>query len=94
MKFDNSPFDQGADGRLRLSDVVGDIVNQTAKIYLTADENTKLLSDCLCPFNGRVRSIDGYDDKWITITLEDNGYIMDTLLLTKQVVDFETMDSE
>lgn len=89
LNISNLPYKQSATGWLRLSDEIGNIVAKSAKIYLTGDPNTILLSDCLCVFNGITRSINGYDNTTIDIQLEDNGYPLDKVLLTKLVKEFK-----
>ena len=84
LSISNLPYD----GEHRLSDVVGDIAGEAAKIYVTADPNETDLSNCLCIFDtGITRSVDGYNDTTINITLEDGAYVLDTVLLTKQIGD-------
>jgi len=87
LKVSNQPYKQNDDGWLRLADEIGDIINQSAYIYITADPNTSSLSDCLCIFTGITRNIENINGKDFTLKLEDNGYVVNTVLLTKTVKD-------
>lgn len=84
----NLPYTSDSNGtRIRLSDQVSGSAGNAAAIYVTMDPYTTVLSDCECIFNGITRKISSYTTKNINIVLEDNGYVVDTVVLTTGIED-------
>lgn len=79
----NTPYK----GSVRFSDEIQYIVAKPCAIYVTADENQFRLLNCDRPFLGIVREVSEITDTTMKITLEDRGYLLDKILLTKQIRD-------
>lgn len=85
--IDNTIYKQDSSGGIRFADQIGDIVSEAASIYVTADENTNSLSDCLQIYKGITRSVGKANEETVTVQIEDNGFLLDKLLLIRTVKD-------
>lgn len=72
---------------IRISDEIQNIVAKTAVLYVTADDNTSQLADCLPIARGAIRNITNVNLSTLTITWEDLGYVFDKVVLTTQIRD-------
>lgn len=90
LQCDNTPLRQEAEGDyLRVSDLVRNIVGRSAKLYVSNNPDLSAVADYLPVLVGITRSIDGYDRATLRLTLEDRGYLFDTIMLNTKVEDVE-----